>query len=115
MVSKFAMQYDKAMTATLDDARLCWEYALKLHKQKLKLLRLQMESIEEKIEKHVIKMCERRDDRTMLKNALKTYISQKYRGRIKLPEMIEHLSEGGKFKFLPSKDNLIMIVLNRTE
>ena len=115
VVSKFAMQYDKAMTATLDDARLCWEYALKLHKQKLKLLRLQMESIEEKIEKHVINSCEQKADRTMKKGALKTYISHNYRGRIKPHEMIEHLSESGKFKFLPNKDKPLLIVLNRTE
>jgi hypothetical protein len=105
----------KAIIATVEDAKICWEFAKQQHETKLEVLRIQSESVEEQIEKHVARSCERNDQRTMLKGALKTYISRKYQRRVTPAEMIEYLADTGKYEFLPNQQKPHAIVLKHTD
>ena len=106
---------DKAIIATVEDAKICWEFAKQQHETKLEVLRIQSESVEEQIEKHVARSCERNDQRTMLKGALKTYISRKYQRRVTPAEMIDYLADTGKYEFLPNQQKPFAIVLKHTD
>ncbi len=95
-----AADSDRAIIATLEDAKICWEFTKEQHIAKQGILRAQVESIEDKVVAHAEKICNKSG--LIARTHVKTWINRNYRRKITVEEAFEAIADSGKFKLEPN-------------